>query len=243
MKYLVFDLTGDFAMFKKPFTSKEETTELQLSYDHITPINVKGIIGAILGYKGLIHATREESSIEFLDKLKNIELGILPKDMVFEKQIQKITNTTGFANKIKSPKSGTTNIIAQEVLTDVSWKIVVGEFEDFDILFEKLMKNQMSFPITLGKNGMMAKFSNVEIIEDSTTSEQTVDSLVPLNCVTEKVISARDRFSSDVDMYSAVYPVDYNEHFEYITDIFSISNGVFKGNVLEVNDKKIGLFC
>ena len=208
MKFLKFNLSGDLALFRRG-TSVDDTTELVLTHDFMPPTAVKGLIGAIIGYSGLAKASRENTEIEFLKKLDGVKIAVLPNRT--NKFIQRITNTTGFAN------SGSTMIMAQQVLEDLSYEVK-------DIM----LKGKTVYPLTLGRKGFTASYSNVEEIESGLyTDSNFVKGFMSF----EKVGEIFD----DEEYAHIELPVGYNEHFMYeykdyvIGDLTSKYSGEFIG--------------
>lgn len=228
MKFLKFNLSGDLALFKR-CTSVDDTTELILTHDFMPPTAVKGLIGAILGYSGLAKASRENTEIEFLKKLEGVKIAILPNRT--NKFIQRITNTTGFAN------NGSTMIMAQQVLEDLSYEVLVGDnFDDYEKLKDLVFKGKTTYPLTLGRKGFTANYSNVEEIE----SELYTDS----NFVKGFMSFEKLGEISDNEEYAHVeLPIDYNEHFmyEYKDYIVGDLSGNYVGEFIEFDGEKISV--
>ncbi len=228
MKVLKFNISGKFACFKKSL-SAEVSTDLVLTYD-LMPITVlKGLIGAVLGYNGLAKAYRENTKIEYLEKLKDIGIGIVPIK-IGDKFFQKHTNTTGFGN------AGATLIIKQEILQDISYDIyITNEFEDFDLLYEKLAKKQSKYPLVLGKKGMSAVISNVELLDLSieTGFDGSLQSLFYKKQTKEKKKSLMAKVVKT--KFDILLPVDYNKNMEYIHEsiLFTDQKIEYKGEVFK----------
>ena len=76
MDILRFTLGGKTAFFKKP----EVNTYCLFTFGNIHRVALLGMFGAILGYKGYSDSKVEEEVLpEFYEKLKNIQLSIIPK--------------------------------------------------------------------------------------------------------------------------------------------------------------------
>ena len=228
MRVLKVNLSGDMACFRQA-TSFDTTTEFILTYDIIPITVVKGIIGAVLGYKGLADAHRNRTQPEYMLKLDDVGIGIKPIKLG-EKFTQQITNTTGFTNK------GMTNIVKQEVLSDVSYDIyITDEFEDFDKLCHYLSKNQTVFPVVLGRKGFNASFSNVEILEVEITDyyKGRLASIGDQTYVKNEVF---DLFSINkvTYQYQISLPYAYNDVMMYVyKDIyFSDAEIIYTGEVI-----------
>ena len=228
MKFLKFNLSGDLALFRR-CTSVDDTTELILTHDFMPPTAVKGLIGAILGYSGLAKASRENTEIEFLKKLECVKIAILPNRT--NKFIQRITNTTGFAN------NGSTMIMAQQVLEDLSYKVFVGDnFDDYEKLKDLMIKGKTTYPMTLGRKGFTASYSNVEEIE----SELYTDSNFVKGFMSFEKLG---EISDDEEYAHIELPVGYNEHFmyEYKDYVVGDLTGNYGGEFIEFKGEKISV--
>lgn len=235
MRGLKFTISGQFACFKKA-TTFDVSTEFILTYD-LMPITVlKGIIGAILGYSGLAEANRKKKQPEYMEKLLGVGIGIEPNKLG-RKFTQQITNTTGFANK------GMTGIIQQELLADVSYTIyLTDEFKDFDLLYTKLLKNQTTFPITLGRKGFNAVISDISLFEDTIvkTYEGKMTSIYDTQFATN---SMDDLFGDDEETYhyTIQLPIGYDSLLLYNLLEVSYSDALidYSGEILA--NKKIAI--
>lgn len=155
MKFLKFKIQGDFATFKRG-TTVNDTTELVLSYDYMPLTALKGFIGAILGYEGLAQATKT-GKIEYMDKLSNAKIAVIPNRPTKFKQ--RITNTTGFGN------NGATMILEQQVLDGIDYTVYISNFDDYDKFKDMMFKNKTTYPLTLGRKGFTASYSEVEEVD------------------------------------------------------------------------------
>lgn len=237
MRVLTFNLSGDLACFKQA-TSFDTSTELILTYD-IMPITVlKGIIGAILGYQGLADAYKNHRQPEYMDKLKNVGIGIQPVRLG-TKFTQQITNTTGFANEgaLQKTAIGQTAIIKQEILADISYDIyLTDEFDDFDKLYHKLMNKQTAFPIVLGRKGFSAQISNVQRL-DTTIVKGFSGILNSIGVYNFVQTNKPTLFSTQRETYQYILelPVTYNDlmMYEFEAIYYSDANITYDGEVLK----------
>ena len=228
MKFLKFNINGSLALFRRG-TSVDDTTELVLTHDYMPPTALKGLIGAIIGYSGLAKASRENTKIEFLKKLDGVKIAVLPNRT--NKFIQRITNTTGFAN------SGSTMIMAQQVLEDLSYEVLVGDnFDDYEKLKDFMFKGKTVYPLTLGRKGFTASYSNVEEIESGLyTDSNFVKGFMSFEKVGE--------ISDDEEYAHVELPVDYNEHFMYEYKDYVVGDliGNYGGEFIEFDGEKISV--
>ena len=199
MRVMSFEISAPLACFRKA-TTFDKSTEFILTYDMMPITVLKGIIGAVLGYNGLAVAYRNKQQPEYMLKLADVGIGMQPIKLG-TKFTQQITNTTGFANK------RATGIIKQEVLADVSYRIyLTDEFTDFDLLYQKLISNQTTYPIVLGRKGFNAQISEVRIFEEDILPEfeGSLDSFYENSFVE----------ASDFDLFD-----DDEETFKYLIDL------------------------
>jgi CRISPR-associated protein Cas5h len=95
MKLISFDITADFAFFRKPDTN----ATINLSYNIIHRPVVLGILGAIIGLEGY----GEKSKLpQYYEKLRDVKVGIEPLSHEKGNYIKtniKYSNTVGYANK------------------------------------------------------------------------------------------------------------------------------------------------
>lgn len=235
MRVLKFNISGEFACFRKA-TTFDKTTEYILTYDFLPLTALKGIIGAILGYDGLAKAYRTQTQPEYMTKLSGVGFGIVPQK-VGTKMTQSIVNTTGFANRGDKNVGGVTNIIKQELLNDLCYTIyVTDEFADFSDLYDRVLHQRMKYPVVLGKKGMFASFSNVDLLDlDIVTGKaECFKSLVYKDKIQEK---AEDFFNFETPKfkYDVNLPVGYDElkMYEFAKIVYTDSEIFYTGELFE----------
>ena len=160
MRVIKFDLSGDFAFFKKP----EVNSSIYFSYGHIHKVALLGTIGACIGLNG--YAQRGNSDFpEFYSSLKDFEVSIVPKNRnaYIEKFITSFNNSTGNASKEK----GGNLIVTEQLLLNPSWTIYIklGNDELSKVIEERFLNMDFKFLPYLGKNDFFADIENVELIE------------------------------------------------------------------------------
>lgn len=241
MQVLRFNLSGDFACFRKA-TTFDKATEYILTYDLLPLTVLKGMLGAVLGYDGLAKAYRTKTQPEYMEKLAGVGFGIVPQK-VGTKMTQSIVNTTGFANRGDKSVGGTTSIIKQELLNDICYTIyVTDEFLDFNELYERLVTQRVIYPVVLGKKGMLASFSQVELLDlEIVESKQAVfKSIVYKDKIQE---NADDFFSFELPdfKYDIKLPVNYDElmMYEFAEIIYTDSELVYVGELFETESVAI----
>ncbi len=178
MKVLVFDIYGDFAHFRKFYT-----TSSPLSYPFPPPSTVRGIIGAILGFE------REE----YLEKTKDLLIGVgilspVKKIRMGLKYINTKGRSGGFdPTLILSRKQGNSARarVRAEFVKDAKYRIYVsGEGEVFENLKRMVENHETYYTVYLGKSELLADFDYVGLYDGEYQEvSDRVDSVVPVDVV------------------------------------------------------------
>lgn len=174
MEILKFTLSGRTAFFKIP----EVNSYVYFSYGHIHKVSLLGLLGAVMGYGGY-NSQGEKEYPEFYEKLKDIKISIMPKNIngSFSKKIQFFNNSVGYA----SNEEGGNLIVKEQWLEDVEWDIFI-KIEDTDIhkeLKERMQNYNFEYTVYLGKNDHLATINDVEILqgENFLEDESEINSL------------------------------------------------------------------
>jgi CRISPR-associated protein Cas5h len=169
MKLISFDIKADFGMLKKPDTNEP----VYLTFNMLHKPALLGILGAIAGLKGF---QKNGELPEYYEKLKNVQVGImpLPKDENsersyhengnFTKTIIKYNNTTGLA----SEETGGNLIVAEQTLISPAFRCFVlldETIKDQKKLIDNLLSYQSEFVPYLGKNDCSLWWENAKEIE------------------------------------------------------------------------------
>lgn len=198
MKILKFRLWGESAFFKKP----DVNTYLYFTYSNIHKVALLGMFGAILGYKGYNQMKANEEFPEFYEKLKDLKVGIEPKEGSrgnFSKKVQVFNNSVGYA----SQEQGGNLIVKEQWLENPEWNIYVMinsvEAEELEVYIRECKSTFIPY---LGKNDHIA---NIEYIgtyacKKADADIETIDSLALV-----KDLDVSDD-TEDVD-----YPYKYRE--------------------------------
>ena len=159
MEVLNFVLKGQMAHFKNP----ENNLNVELTYGNIHKPALLGLLGAVVGLKGR-NQYKELGYIEYYNELKDLEIAIVPHKPYWNKFIDELTNTTGFANKQFN------QIIRRQYLANVSWDIYIRQNTVKDDLWKVLKFNLLNgisyYHISLGCRKNSARIENVKILED-----------------------------------------------------------------------------
>ena len=124
---------------------------IQLQFDHCLIFFVTAIdmdiseIGLNEDTVRFISAKKNETTPEYelhYQKLKDIKISIVPQEVKFNRFVDTITNTTGFANE------NSTQILNRETLQTVRWKIYIQqdslEQDIFNELYGLLLNHESS---------------------------------------------------------------------------------------------------
>ncbi|MEO0224583.1 MAG: CRISPR-associated protein Cas5 [candidate division WOR-3 bacterium] len=221
-----FDLKGDFACFRKNDTNNIVYT----TYNIIHKPAVLGIIGAILGLKGYSFSDNPE----YLNKLKNLKLGISPK---FKEPPKKFILTFNNSSGLASIEKGGVLQIKEQVMCDLENKISYTIYLDLDSinqeikdnLLEKLNKNYSEFPIYFGKNEFFAFYENVryykkcEILSDELNTKIKIETIIPKNFIQNKLeINIFDTTQfENLKIIFEILPVSFDQNLIYCKEEFA----------------------
>ncbi|RRD39070.1 type I-B CRISPR-associated protein Cas5 [Leptotrichia sp. OH3620_COT-345] len=208
-----FTLKGKTAFFKQP----DVNSYVYFTYGHIHKIALLGIFGSILGLKGYNQQGKKNKFPEFYEKLKEIEVSIIPKISYIPKSLQVFNNSVGYASK----EEGGNLIVKEQWLVNPEWAVYLKVNDENEILKElkeRLLNYRFIFNPYLGKNDHFATIENTEILnlkiyEDVENIEQ-IDSIFPSEII-EKIDNQR---KADIFKYEEFLPVSLNSqtnHYEY----------------------------
>jgi CRISPR-associated protein Cas5h len=237
LKVLVFDIYGDFAHFRKFYT-----TSSPLTFPFPPPPTVRGIIGAILGFE------REE----YLEKTKDLLIGVGILSPV--KKIRMGLNyihtkgKSGFdPTLILSRKQGNSvrTQVRAEFVKDAKYRIYVsGEGKVFENLKRMVENHETYYTVYLGKSELLADFDYVGLYDGEYQEElDRVDSVVPVEVV--KNISVKENQILAKELVPTLMDIDrtVKKYEEVIFDLNGKSiYGKFKKLVKTSEDKFIYLW-
>lgn len=159
MNALIFTLSGETAMFKKPDVNK--TT--YFTFMHIHKPVILGLFGALLGLNGYADCTAKGKEYpDYYTELKDLPISIIPvfksKQYSFMTTIQTFTNTTAQISKEYSL------IIREQWLKSPCWQIIVKDDKSdaFKKLKDVLLNQECYFEPYLGKNDHPATITDVK---------------------------------------------------------------------------------
>lgn len=230
MKALKLTLQGNLAFFKKP----DVNTYMYFTYGNIHKVALLGLLGAIMGYKGYNSQTKEETYPEFYEKLKALEVAIVPKcrtegDIpgVFGKKVQTFNNSVGYA----SGEAGGNLIVKEQWLEKPIWEIYIkANHSCYEELARRLITSQYVYIPYLGKNDHLATIINpCEIELKEVEGIQKINSLFLKSSFKEAVDEDDiDDFDEDVETYykyEEKLPIALEpEHNQYELASFILTN-------------------
>lgn len=217
MEVLVFDLWGDFAHFKKFYT-----TSSPLSFSFPPPTSIYGMIGAVLGfnkneYLKYINGRTTKIAIKILSPVKKIRMSI---------------------NWIDTKNSNSFNIIKQrtqirtEFLKNPSYRLYINiSNEDIFKAFIKNIKTKQShYTISLGLANLIANFKYVGEYElEKIDISEKVDTLILVDNVKEIYVEEGAKYIKEK------IPIDMNENREVLSykSVLAETNGIsIKGSFI-----------
>lgn len=157
-KIISFDIKSDFGFFKKP-----EINKVYLTYTLPPKPLVLGILGAILGLKGLKEQYYEQKKTpEYYDKLKDLKIGIIPNESVFpfNKIMNKYNSKNSYFYELENLP------ITEQLIIKPSYKIYIytneGNSENFQNLIKLLKNSKTMFVPYMGKNDFLLEVENLE---------------------------------------------------------------------------------
>lgn len=247
MDVIKFTLSGETAFFKNP----EVNAYYYFTYGCIHKISLLGIFGAICGYGGYNQQlASEEEFPEFYRKLKDIKIGIVPKNEkgYIAKKIQIYNNSVGYASK----EQGGNLIVKEQWLENPKWDIYIQVSEETKELSKRLIHKNFVYIPYLGKNDHFADIMDVEMIENVEKDEiDYIDSIFLNKNI--KVKKEDGLFDFDCDdklfKYEEMLPITLNSTTNnYELETFIFTNNRIKAeekdndNILLCNEKTIFFF-
>ncbi len=225
MECLKFNLNGRMAHFKNP----ENNIYIEFTFNNIHKPGLLGILGAVLGLDGR-NQKEKNGCIEYFEKLKDIKVSIVPQNL-FEKFVDEINNSTGFAN------DGMVQQIRREYIKNPSWDIYLIKNNIDNKIWEELKENILNgisvYPLGLGGKKNSAKIINAELINIENaklSNSMSIDSLIlsdDVLCVGSKLGNKFD-FRFKLEEY---LPVSLNE-----IGLYEKSKILFTGNKVELKN-------
>jgi CRISPR-associated protein Cas5h len=206
---LVFDVWGDLAMFRKPYT-----TTSMVSFPFPPPTAVCGLIAAIVG---LDHGASEGAlKAEYWDRVRGMQvaLGLRRPVAWFSTAVNLI--------KFKSPSGdmGEHIQVKHQLLKRPAYRIYVRGGEVYDELKKRLERQEFIFTPYLGVAFALAEYSYVGEFRETPVEEEAmgIDSVLPLygdvrldlqqsGCLHSEVVPFRlDGIRRQQETVNVIYP-------------------------------------
>ncbi len=218
-KLISFDIKADFGMLKKPDTNEP----VYLTFNMLHKPALLGILGAIAGLKGF---QKNGELPEYYEKLKDIQVGImpLPKDKKLEKSyhengnftktIIKYNNTTGLA----SEETGGNLMVAEQTLINPAFRCFVlldEEIEEQQKLIQKLLSYQAQFIPYLGKNDCSLWWENTKEVGFSDFNPEGV---FKISSLFVKSIPVKDSKEED-NLFDVLFTGKEGNSFSYFENL------------------------
>jgi CRISPR-associated protein Cas5h len=200
MKALIFDIWGDFAHFKRFYT-----TSSPLTFSFPPPPTVKGILGAIIGsdkndYLKVFSRDRCAIAIQILNPIKKIRFSL-----------NHINTKENFWCPTKKGKHEARTQIPCEFVKDPAYRIYVfhKDKEIFGTLIKNLKAHKTFFTISLGLSELLADFRYIGTVEfeEIKGGEVEISSILPTNLILEGI-----EFKEGYRYFKERIPVDMDQN-------------------------------
>lgn len=203
-KLLIFDLWGNYAHFKKPYT-----TTSPLTYSIPSRTVLTGIIGAILGIK------KNKNNIELNYNKCNLSLKIINpiKKVIINQNLIKTPQTGKKFNEIG--QKGGRKQIRIENLKDVKYRVYIEIFNKdlYEKLKEHLINHISLYSISFGISEHLANFIYKNEYSYSTEKgDINIDSVVNI----DKINKDNIEFEEGKEYFTDTFPLEMKEDREVI---------------------------
>jgi CRISPR-associated protein Cas5h len=161
MKVLVFDIWGDYAHFRKFYT-----TSSPLTFSFPPPPTIAGIMGAIYGagkddYLNIFAAAQCQLALKIAAPVKKVRMGI------------NLINTKGnYWQPVKKKNHEPRTQIRTEFLKDPSFRIYAAHTDEkvFNKLSQSIKEHRCVYSVSLGLSELLADFRFVGTFESEARS-------------------------------------------------------------------------
>lgn len=223
-KVLVFDIWGDYAHFRKYYTT---TSPLSFSFPPRT--TVAGIISAIIGLD------KDEYLKFFAKKDANIGLRICQPIKKVRIAENLINTKDGYFTPIKKGTHEPRTQIRFEFIKDPKYRIYINhnDKEVYTTLKDYLKGHKSVFTPSLGLSENLANFEYIgEFLASNKTGQQQIDSVIPVDCI----VGDRVDFGENGEYFTSTIPVEMSPDrivSEYREVLFERNGGKIKAEVKE----------
>ena len=238
MEAVKFNLSSDFAFFRKPeYNRAGEVGHNFITFNQIPKTYLLGFFGAMLGFNSF------DKENNYYAYLKDLKISIIPKKPHFLKVKHTYQDHTG---KFSLRKKGNI-IITEELLYKPAWDIIVGkEHKYYEEIKNSLLKRKSKCHLYLGKNEFFANIKNVEVIE---LEEFEISDFIKIDSMFRADKLDEEDFEKvrNPYLYKEYLPFEFNQDNKYEYDLFYFTNQPvnskkIKGKLYKTGEKTICLF-
>jgi len=181
MEAIVFDISGDFAHFKRIYT-----TSSPLTYSFPPPPTLRGILGAIYGsskddYLNIFSHEKTKLAVRIINPIRKIRLGI-----------NLINTKDNFWIPAKKGRHEARTQIRTEFLKDACFRIYVNHSDPkvMEALYDLIKNHKTVYTVSLGLSELLSqiKFVSLYDFEEKHNEEVEVTSIIPINLIENKKI-------------------------------------------------------
>ena len=240
---VTFEISSLFGFLRKP----ELNEDIYFSYNTLHKPALLGILGSILGLRGLEGYNTKDDYPEYYTLLSNIPLGIQPITQfsgVFDKTIIEYTNTIGYAN------AGSTLMVKEQTLIRPHFKIYLLLDTNVEIQIKLktfLEQSEAVFLPYFGKNEhnvIIKNFKVLQLLKDNIPVEDFFLSsiFIKSDLIKDMIkFEAGAKSSKNKFLYFEELPVGYDvKSKNYAFEKFVYSNYKFKKHFNPGRMYKIG---
>ncbi|HHV36105.1 MAG TPA: type I-B CRISPR-associated protein Cas5 [Syntrophomonadaceae bacterium] len=167
---LVFDISGDMAMFRKPYT----TTSL-ISYPFPPPTAVAGLLGAITGVDNQA-SSEGAGSAAFWDQMSGTRIAIGQK-----RSVRWMTTAVNLIKYKDASGDMAEHIQAKhQMVKDPAYRIYVSGGDIYSELKIRLEKNEFIYTPYLGVAYALADIEYIGEFEEESGDDNYIDTIVPV---------------------------------------------------------------
>lgn len=224
MNVFSFDLSGDFAFFKK----NDMNDKFQTTYNFIHKPAILGIIGAILGKKGYA-SSKNKAFPEYYIDLKHLKVAIQPH---YTKPLKKIMSVFNNSSGLASKEEGAWQIKEQILVGEpiIKYTIYILDNNNLNDLKIILKNGETAYTLYFGKNEFPCFHDNYqEWISQSLQGAGKCNSLFikDSEVETESLLEDFDPLATcnyqDYSIYEYL-PLDFDNNGFYKKELFVLTN-------------------
>ncbi|MGB9840643.1 type I-B CRISPR-associated protein Cas5b [Thermovenabulum sp.] len=225
MEVIVFDIWGDFAHFKKFYT-----TSSPLTFSFPPPPTLKGMLGAIIGadkkeYLDIFSRENCKIALKIINPIKKVRYGL-----------NHINTKGGYWVPLKKKNHEARTQIRTEFVKSPKYRVYV--FHKSEEIFDKLRRNlenhESFFTLSLGLSELLADFELMGIFnfqeKQNCDNVVEIDSVIPVDVIKDYGIVFeenkkyfKERIPLDMDIERVV------EKYEDV--VFEAEGNIVKANV------------